>query len=68
MVSTNTFSSISEEIKKIEASSFGSLFNQGKYILNMIDGQVLNINNFNKTFKLKRQYGAADLKLDYYNN
>ena len=24
--------------------------NQGKYILNMIDGQVLNINNFNKTF------------------
>lgn len=42
--------------------------NQGKYILNMVDGEVLNNKQFDKTLKLKNQYTAVDLKLDYYNN
>lgn len=42
--------------------------NRGKYILNMIDGEVLNNTQFDKKLKLKHQYTAVDLKLDYYNN
>lgn len=40
--------------------------NQGKYILNMIDGEVLNIEQFDKTLKLKQQYTAVDLQLENY--
>jgi hypothetical protein len=43
-------------------------FNRGKYILNMVDGEVLNNKQFDKTLKLKTQYTATDLKIDYYNN
>ena len=42
--------------------------NRGKYILNMIDGEILNNKQFNKTLKLKHRYTAVDLRLDYYNN
>ena len=42
--------------------------NQGKYIINMIDEEILNIKEFNKALKLKQQFTAVDLKLDYYNN
>lgn len=42
--------------------------NQGKYIINMIDNEVLNINEFKKTLQLKHRFTAVDLKLDYYNN
>lgn len=42
--------------------------NQGKYILNMIDGEVLNTDEFDKKLILKHKYTAVDLKLDYYNN
>jgi hypothetical protein len=42
--------------------------NQGKYIINMIDNEVLNIKEFNKTLQLKHRFTAVDLKLDYYNN
>jgi hypothetical protein len=41
---------------------------QGKYILNMIDGEIVNINQFDKALKLKQKFTAVDLKLDYYNN
>jgi hypothetical protein len=41
-------------------------FNQGKYILNMIDGEVLNIEQFDKTLKLKKQYSEVQLQLDNY--
>ena len=40
--------------------------NQGKYILNMIDEVVLNIEQFDKTLKLKQQYTAVDLQLENY--
>lgn len=40
--------------------------NQGKYILNMIDGEVLNIEQFDKTLKLKQQLTAVDLQLENY--
>jgi hypothetical protein len=42
--------------------------NKGKYILNMIDGEIVNNKQFDKTLRLKHQYTAVDLKLDYYNN
>lgn len=41
-------------------------FSQGKYILNMIDSQVVNIEQLDKTFQLKYRYTAVDLKLDNY--
>jgi hypothetical protein len=40
--------------------------NQGKYILNMIDGEVLNIEQFDKALKLKQQLTAIDLQLENY--
>ena len=42
--------------------------NQGKYIINMIDGEIVNNKQFDKTLVLKQTYTAVDLKLDYYNN
>lgn len=40
--------------------------NRGKYILNMIDGEVLNNTQFDKTLKLKNTYTAVDLQLNNY--
>ena len=40
--------------------------NQGKYILNMIDGEVLNIKQFDNALQLKQQFTAVDLQLDNY--
>jgi hypothetical protein len=42
--------------------------NQGKYVINMIDGEIVNKVQIEKTLKLKKTYTAVDLKLDYYNN
>ena len=42
--------------------------NRGKYILNMVDGEIVNNKQFDKTLKLKHKYTAVDLKIDYYNN
>ena len=42
--------------------------NRGKYILNMIDGEVVNKVQIEKTFQQKHKFTAVDLKLDYYNN
>lgn len=42
--------------------------NQGKYILNMIDGEIVNKVQIEKTFQQKHRFTAVDLKLDYYNN
>jgi hypothetical protein len=39
---------------------------QGKYILNLNDGEVLNIEQFNKNLKLKYKYTAVELKLKNY--
>jgi hypothetical protein len=41
---------------------------QGKYILNMIDNEIVNIKQFNKTLKLTHKFTAVELKIDYYNN
>ena len=41
-------------------------FNQGKYILNMIDGEVVNIKQVEKTLKIKRQYNEKELQLESY--
>ena len=39
--------------------------NQGKYILNMIDGEVVNNTQIEKTLQLKNQY-SEELQLDNY--
>lgn len=39
---------------------------QGKYILNMVDGEVLNNKKFDKSLKLKQQFTEEDLKLENY--
>jgi hypothetical protein len=41
-------------------------FNQGKYILNMIDGKVVNNTQFDKTLRLIQHYTAAQLQLENY--
>jgi hypothetical protein len=41
-------------------------FDQGKYILNMIDGTVVNIKQVNETLTLKRRITATELKLESY--
>jgi len=41
-------------------------FSQGKYILNMIDGEVLNNKQFDKTLKLVKQYSEEQLQLQNY--
>ena len=41
-------------------------FNQGKYILNLIANEVVNIEQFDKTLKLKNQYSESELRLDSY--
>ena len=40
--------------------------NQGKYILNMIDGEILNNEQFDKTLKLIKKYSKEQLKLEHY--
>ena len=42
--------------------------NQGKYIINMIDGAIVNNKKFDKRLVLMHRYTAVELKLDYYNN
>ncbi len=39
-------------------------FNQGKYILNMIDGEVVNIKQFDKNFKLTKTVTTKKLQLE----
>jgi hypothetical protein len=41
-------------------------FNQGIYILNLIDGEIVNNKQFDKTLKLKRRFTAVELQLDNY--
>lgn len=39
---------------------------QGKYILNMVDGEILNNKQFDKSLKLIKQYTKAQLQLENY--
>jgi hypothetical protein len=41
-------------------------FTQGKYVLNLIEGAVVNKEHINQRLKLKYCYAAADLKLEQY--
>lgn len=41
-------------------------FNQGKYILNLIDREVVNNEQFNKNMILLQQYTALELQLEKY--
>jgi len=39
---------------------------QGKYVLNLIEGEIVNKQHINQELKLKYRYTAADLKLEQY--
>ncbi len=39
-------------------------FDQGKYILNMIEGQIVNIRQFDKNLKLVKTINAKELQLE----
>jgi hypothetical protein len=39
---------------------------QGKYVLNLIEGEIVNKEQINKELKLKHCYTAVDLKLEQY--
>jgi hypothetical protein len=41
-------------------------FNQGKYVLNLIDGEIVNKQQIDKTLTLIKQYNANELQLDTY--
>ena len=41
-------------------------FNQGKYIANLIDGELVNNKHIDKTLTLLRRYTAKELKLENY--
>lgn len=43
-----------------------SWINQGKYIINLIDGTVVNNTQFDKTLKLQNTLSAVELKLENY--
>ena len=43
-----------------------SWINQGKYIINLIDGTVVNNTQFDKTLTLQNTLSAAELKLENY--
>ena len=40
-----------------------AIFDEGKYVINLTDGEVVNINSVNEKFKLKHCYDSAKLKL-----
>lgn len=40
-----------------------SVFEQGKYVINFMDGEIVNIDSVDKKFKLKRCYDSKILKL-----
>jgi len=41
-------------------------FCQGKYVLNLIEGEIVNKEHISQDLKLKHRYTAADLKLEQY--
>ena len=43
-----------------------SWLNDGKYIANLIDGDIINIKQFDESLKLERIYTADELKLKNY--
>ncbi len=41
-------------------------FNDGKYVLNLIEGETVNKEHISQQLKLKHRYTAVDLKLEQY--
>ena len=42
--------------------------NQGKYIVNLIDNEIVNNTQFDKNLKLVKSYTATELQIEKYNN
>lgn len=43
-----------------------AIFAQGKYVVNLVDSKVVNIESINKNFRLTHRYSSTDLKLKEY--
>jgi hypothetical protein len=43
-----------------------AIFGQGKYVVNFIDNEIVNIESIDKLLKLKHSYSSKDLKLELY--
>jgi hypothetical protein len=41
-----------------------AVFDQGKYVINLVDGEVVNIKSLNKTMQLQYRYTRKDLKIE----
>lgn len=41
-----------------------AVFDQGKYVINFTDGEIVNIKSISKTLQLKHKYQATDLKAE----
>lgn len=41
-----------------------AVFAQGKYVINLLDGEVVNIKSLNKTMQLQYRYTRKDLKIE----
>jgi len=41
-----------------------AVFGQGKYVINLVDGEVVNIKSLNKTMQLQYRYTYKDLKIE----
>jgi hypothetical protein len=41
-----------------------AVFGQGKYVINLVDGEVVNIKSLNKTMQLQYRYTHKDLKIE----
>jgi hypothetical protein len=40
-----------------------AVFDEGKYVINLLDGQIVNITQVNEKFRLKHCYDSATLKI-----
>ena len=63
--------SVDSEIRVYKDTETGheynlAYFNQGKYILNMIDGEVVNNTQIKNTLQLIQRYNSAELQLENY--
>jgi len=68
---TNHRNSIEYEIRVYKDPDTGVLYHiaylcQGKYILNLVDSEVVNNTSINKKFKLVRCYDSSKLNLEKY--
>lgn len=43
-----------------------AVFDQGKYVINLVEGEIVNIESVEEKLNLKRKFGIKELKLEEY--